>query len=120
MGREKFVSFGFGIVSGGTKEMASPKFLNVAFESGIIHHFKQVMHGLTPPKGELYSAVEVASGELGFYIVSDGEGKPYRLRIRPPCFIYYQGLERMVKGQMIADLIAVLGSINIVAGELDR
>lgn len=87
---------------------------------GLIHHFKQVMHGLTPPKGEVYSSIEAANGELGFYIVSDGGGSPYRLRIRPPCFIYYQALEKMMKGQMIADLVAVLGSINVVAGELDR
>lgn len=87
---------------------------------GIIHHFKQIMHGWNPPKGEFYSAIEVANGELGFYIVSDGTGKPYRLRIRPPCFIYYQAFERLIKGHMIADLIAILGSINIVAGELDR
>jgi len=87
---------------------------------GLIHHFKQIMHGINPPKGEVYAAAEVANGELGFYIVSDGKGSPYRLRIRPPCFIFYQAFEKMIKGQMIADLIAILGSINVVAGELDR
>lgn len=87
---------------------------------GLIHHFKQIMYGVNPPKGEAYSAIEAANGELGFYLVSDGSGRPYRLRIRPPCFIYYQAFEKMIKGQMIADLIAILGSINVVAGELDR
>lgn len=87
---------------------------------GLIHHFEQIIHGIEPPKGEAYASVEAANGELGFYLVSDGGRSPYRLRIRPPCFIYYQAFEQMVKGHMIADLVAVLGSINIIAGELDR
>jgi len=87
---------------------------------GLIHHFKQVMHGINPPKGEAYASVEAANGELGFYLVSDGGRSPYRLRIRPPCFIYFQAFEQMIKGHLIADLVGVLGSINIIAGELDR
>jgi len=87
---------------------------------GVIHHFEQIVHGINPPKGEAYASVEAANGELGFYLVSDGGRSPYRLRIRPPCFIYYQAFEQMVKGHMIADLVGVLGSINMIAGELDR
>lgn len=87
---------------------------------GVIHHFEQIIHGVRPPKGEVYAAVEAANGELGYYIVSDGGRSPYRLRIRPPCFIYYQAFEQLIKGHMIQDLIAILGSVNIIAGELDR
>jgi len=87
---------------------------------GVIHHFEQIIHGVRPPKGEVYAAVEAANGELGYYIVSDGGRGPYRLRIRPPCFIYYQAFEELIRGHMIADLIAILGSVNIIAGELDR
>jgi len=87
---------------------------------GLIHHFEQIIHGVRPPKGEVYASVEAASGELGYYLVSDGGRSPYRLRIRPPCMIYYQALEEMIKGHLVADLVGVLGSINVVAGELDR
>jgi NADH:ubiquinone oxidoreductase subunit D len=87
---------------------------------GLIHHFEQIIHGIRPLKGEAYASVEAANGELGFYLVSDGGRSPYRLRIRPPCFIYFQAFEQMVKGHLIADLVGILGSINIIAGELDR
>ncbi len=87
---------------------------------GVIHHFEQIIHGVRPPEGEVYASVEAANGELGYYIVSDGGRSPYRLRIRPPCFICYQAFEQLIKGHMIQDLIAVLGSVNIIAGELDR
>ncbi len=87
---------------------------------GVIHHFEQIVQGIRPPKGEVYASVEAANGELGYYLVSDGERSPYRLRIRPPCFIYYQALEQMVRGHIIPDLVGILGSINIIAGELDR
>ncbi len=69
---------------------------------------------------EVYSATEAANGELGFYIVSRGGGGPYKIKVRPPCFPLFQGMPHLVEGQMIADLIAVLGSVNIIAGELDR
>lgn len=87
---------------------------------GLIRQFELVMYDIQVPEGEFYYAVEAANGELGFYIVSDGTGKPYRFRIRPPCFAIYQAFPRLVKGLKIADLIAVLGSLNIIAGELDR
>ena len=88
----------------------------------LIHHFKITMddHGLTPPPGEAYTATEAPNGELGFYIVSDGSGHAYRLRVRPPSFMNYQCFPEMVDGLMVADVVAVLGIINVIAGELDR
>ncbi len=87
---------------------------------GLMAHFKLIMHGIKPPKGEVYSYSEAANGELGFFITSDGEGRPYRVRCRPPCFAIYQAFPEMCKGQTVADAVAALGSLNIVAGELDR
>ena len=86
----------------------------------LIYHFKLIMHGIQPPVGEAYFQVEGGNGELGFYIVSDGTKNPYRVRVRPPCFAIYQAYAQMITGQTIADAIAGLGSINIIAGELDR
>lgn len=87
---------------------------------GLMNHFMLVIHGLRPPVGETYLAHEGANGELGFYLVSDGSGKPYRLKVRPPCFAIYQSLPEAITGGLIADVIAVLGSMNVIAGELDR
>jgi NADH-quinone oxidoreductase subunit D len=87
---------------------------------GLIHHFKIASEGFPVPAGEVYQGVENPKGELGYYIVSDGTAKPYRLRIRPPSFINLQAIEKMCKGAMIADLIAVIGSLDIVLGEIDR
>ena len=86
----------------------------------LIYHFKLIMHGIQPPVGETYFQVEGGNGELGFYIVSDGSKNPYRVRCRPPCFAIYQAYGRMITGQAIPDAIAALGSLNIIAGELDR
>lgn len=87
---------------------------------GLICHMKLVMEGVKPPSGEIYSATEAANGELGFYIVSEGEARPYRIRVRPPCFPIFSSFDEQVKGHMIADAVAILGSLNIIAGELDR
>jgi NADH:ubiquinone oxidoreductase subunit D len=87
---------------------------------GLINHFKLVMHGIKPPKGEFYSATEGGNGELGFYIVSDGSPNAWRVRVRPPCFANYSVFPKIITGGMIADAVAALGSINIIAGELDR
>jgi NADH dehydrogenase I D subunit len=87
---------------------------------GLINHFKLVMHGIRPPKGEVYSVTEGGNGELGFYIVSDGGPVAWRVRVRPPCFANYSTFPKIITGGMIADAIAALGSINIIAGELDR
>ncbi|MDQ2999720.1 MAG: NADH dehydrogenase (quinone) subunit D [Fibrobacterota bacterium] len=90
----------------------------------LIHHFKLVMpgndHGIHPPVSDIYSATEAPNGELGWHLVSDGTSNPYRVRIRPPSFINYPILSKLLKGSMLADLVAILGSFNIIAGELDR
>jgi NADH-quinone oxidoreductase subunit C/D len=87
---------------------------------GLMNHFKLIIEGLKPPPGEAYCPVEGANGELGFYIVSDGTGRPYRCRVRPPCFALMQGLQKMLKGGMVADIVATFGTINMIAGENDR
>ena len=87
---------------------------------GLIHHFKIASEGFAAPEGEVYQGIEAPKGELGFYIVSDGGNKPYRLRIRPPSFVNLQVIEKMAKGAMIADLVAVIGTLDIVLGEIDR
>jgi NADH:ubiquinone oxidoreductase subunit D len=87
---------------------------------GMIHHFKFFMEGFDVPEGEAYTSFEAANGELAFYIVSKGAPRAHRMRIRGPSFWHYQGFDPMIKGQKIGDLVAALGSINIIAGELDR
>jgi len=89
---------------------------------GLMNHFKIIMdsHGIRPPKGDTYFAVEAANGELGFYVASDGKDRPYRVRVRPPCFFGMAGLHTMLEGYMVADIVATFGSINMIAGELDR
>ena len=72
------------------------------------------------PAGDAYSFTEGANGELGYYVVSDGSGKPYRIKVRPPCFAIFQAYPHMLVGHMLPDAIAILGSLNIIAGELDR
>lgn len=86
----------------------------------LIRHFKIVSEGFKPPKGEVYASVEAAKGELGFYIISDGSNKPFRLRIRPPSFLNLSALPKMIEGGLIADVISTIGSIDIVLGEIDR
>jgi NADH-quinone oxidoreductase subunit D len=87
---------------------------------GTIQHFKIVMEGLKLPAGEVYSYTEGGNGEMGFYIVSDGSGTPYRVRIRPPCYYITGGLERVITGQMMADVVPCFGSLNMIGGECDR
>ena len=86
----------------------------------LIHHFKVVTEGICPPAGEVYACVEAPKGELGFYIVSDGTKNPYRVKVRPPSFVNLEGLPKMVEGRLLADVIAVIGSLDIVLGEIDR
>ncbi len=83
-------------------------------------HFKVIMHGSRIPKGEAYGYVEGGNGELGFYVVSDGERGPYRLHVRAPCFYLMQGLRQMIVGDMLADIIPTFDSINMIGGEIDR
>jgi NADH-quinone oxidoreductase subunit D len=89
---------------------------------GLIQHFELIMtnRGWKPPVAECYGANETAGGELGYYIVSDGGPRPWRVKTRPPCFINYQLMAKLIEGHMLADVVAVLGSLNIVAAELDR
>jgi NADH dehydrogenase I D subunit len=89
---------------------------------GLIHHFKTVMdgHGVQIPVGEAYAATESPNGELGFYVVSDGTGTPYRVRVRAPSFYNYQMVPKLLRGHMVSDIVTVLGSVNVIAGELDR
>jgi len=89
---------------------------------GLMNHFKLVMygHGIKPPVGEVYYPVEGANGELGFYIVSDGRDHPWRVRVRPPCFPIMAALPKCLIGDMMADLVPTFGSVNMIAGELDR
>ncbi len=86
----------------------------------LIHHFKIVAHGFFPPVGEAYAAVEAPKGELGFYFVSDGSPRPWRMKIRSPSFINLQTLPTMVEGRLVADVITAIGSLDIVLGEIDR
>ncbi|MCM2255546.1 MAG: NADH dehydrogenase (quinone) subunit D [Vicinamibacteria bacterium] len=86
----------------------------------LMNHFKLVYDGILPPAGEVYGATEGANGELGYYIVSDGGKHPYRLKVRPPCYNNYQAYPEMLKGGQIADAIAIIGGLNVIAGELDR
>ncbi len=87
----------------------------------LIHHFVLITKGpQTAPEGELYMATETPKGEMGFFFVSDGTGKPYRMRVRSPSFVHVSALPRMTEGELVADLIANIGSIDIVLGECDR
>ncbi|WP_408608813.1 NADH-quinone oxidoreductase subunit D [Desulfogranum japonicum] len=87
---------------------------------GLAGHFKLVFEGVRTPPGEWYDSFEAANGELGFHFVSDGSGQPYKCKVRPPCFYTMGGFHEMVEGEMIADTVINLSSINIIGGELDR
>jgi NADH-quinone oxidoreductase subunit D len=88
--------------------------------AALIRHFKIMQEGFKVPCGEVYASVESSKGELGFYIVSDGSNKPFRMKIRPPSFVNLGALPKMIEGQMVADVVAAIGSIDIVLGEIDR
>ena len=97
-----------------------PKSRAMSDMESMIYHFKQVMEGVKPPAGESYMPVENPKGELGYYFVSDGTAKPVRWRIRPPAFINLSALPRMCEGALLADVIAINASVDIVMGEVDR
>jgi NADH-quinone oxidoreductase subunit D len=86
----------------------------------LIDHFKIIFEGVRPPKGEVYTRIESPNGELGFYLVSDGTGKPVKVRCRPPCFASMQALGPILKGSMIADIVPTFGMMNMIGGECDR
>jgi NADH-quinone oxidoreductase subunit D len=104
------------------KDVLPPKDQVYSSIEGLIQHFELIMtnRGFEPPKGEVYNCIESANGELGYYIVSAGGNIPWRVRTRPPCFINYQTFPKLMEGHMLSDVVAVLGSINIIAAELDR
>jgi NADH-quinone oxidoreductase subunit D len=85
-----------------------------------IQHFKLIMEGAKVPAGEVYSYTEGGNGELGYYLVSDGSGTPYRVRIRPPCFQIVGGLYRLIEGRMLADIVPTFGALNMIGGECDH
>ena len=87
---------------------------------GLIHHFKIITEGFEVEPGEVYVGIEAPKGELGYYIVSDGSPMPYRMKIRPPSFVNLQALPQMVEGLLLADVIAIIGTLDIVLGEIDR
>jgi NADH-quinone oxidoreductase subunit D len=108
------------ILADAPKIVLPPKKDTVNSIEGLIHHFKIVSEGFKPEAGEIYLGVENPKGECGYFIVSDGSPRPYRMKIRPASFINLQALPKMCEGQMIADLVAVIGTLDIVLGEIDR
>ena len=86
----------------------------------LIHHFKLYTEGYHVPAGETYTAVEAPKGEFGVYLVSDGSNKPYRCKIRAPGFAHLQAMDLLSKGHMLADVVANIGSLDVVFGEIDR
>ena len=86
----------------------------------LIHHFKFFTEGMHIPEGEIYVGTEHPKGEFGVYVVSDGANKPYRLKIRAPGFVHLQGIDEMSRGHMISDVVAIIGTQDIVFGEVDR
>ena len=86
----------------------------------LMNHFKLVYEGILAPPGEVYGYSEGANGEVGFYIVSTGKKFPWRVKVRPPCFNIYQAFPQMIKGHLLADAVALIGGLNVIAGELDR
>ena len=86
----------------------------------LIHHFHIASEGFPVPQGEVYASIESPKGELGFYLISDGSNKPWRFRVRPPSFINLSALSTMVQGRLVADVVAIIGSIDIVLAEVDR
>lgn len=86
----------------------------------LIHHFKLFSEGYSVPEGEVYAAIEAPKGEFGVYMISDGANKPYRVKIRPPAFVHLSSMDEMCRGHMLADVVAVIGTLDIVFGEVDR
>lgn len=86
----------------------------------MIAHFKIIMEGVKVPAGEVYGYIEAGNGELGYYIVSDGSGRPWRVKCRPPCFAIMQGLKPMIVGGFLADIVPTFDTINMIGGEIDR
>jgi NADH-quinone oxidoreductase subunit D len=102
------------------KIVPPPKYMVSSNMEALIHHFKLYTEGYRPPAGEVYVRTESPKGELGFYLVSDGSARPYRMHVRAPSFANLEALPLMIEGAMVADVVAAIGSIDIVLGEVDR
>jgi NADH-quinone oxidoreductase subunit D len=102
------------------KVVLPPKERVLSDMEALIHHFILVTRGFPVPPGEAYASIESPKGELGFYVVADNSEKPYRVRVRPPCFHNLTSLVQMCEGGMVADVVAAIGSIDIILGEIDR
>jgi len=87
---------------------------------GLMNQFKLTFEGTLVPKGEYYSSTEATNGELGFFIISDGSGRPYKVKCRPPCFYSLAAYSKIVEGTMLADAVVTMASLNFIAGEFDR
>jgi NADH-quinone oxidoreductase subunit D len=86
----------------------------------LIHHFKLFTEGYCVPEGETYACVEAPKGEFGVYLISDGANKPYRVKVRAPGFAHLSALDEMARGHMLADVVALIGTLDVVFGEIDR
>ena len=110
-----------GPVNADVPEFVSPPRKDIATNmEALIHHFKLISHGFKTPKGEVYSSIEAPKGELGFYIVSDGSERPFRVKIRAPSFVNLQSVDPMSRGVYFADVVAVISSLDPVFGEVDK
>ena len=102
-------------------KVAPPKRLNMKSDmESLIHHFKLYTEGYVLPEGDVYTAIEHPKGEFGIYLISDGANKPYRVKIRAPGFVHLSALDEMSRGHMISDVVAIIGTQDIVFGEIDR
>jgi NADH:ubiquinone oxidoreductase subunit D len=103
------------------KKLTPPSRANMKFSmESLIHHFKLFTEGFNVPKSEAYRVVEAPKGEFGLYLASDGSNRPYRFHIKAPGFLHLQGLDFMAKDHMIADVVTIIGTQDIVFGEIDR
>lgn len=110
-----------GLVKADDKKITPPSRALMKFSmESLIHHFKLFSEGYSIPKSEVYSVVEAPKGEFGLYLAADNTNKPYRFRIKAPGFLHLQGLEFMSKGHLIADVVTIIGTQDIVFGEIDR
>ncbi len=111
----------FGDIRSDDKKISPPERFDMknSMES-LIHHFKLYSEGFNVPQNETYSCVEAPKGEFGVYLVSDGSNKPYRCKIKAPGFLHLQGLDYMSRNHMIADVVTIIGTQDIVFGEIDR
>ena len=110
-----------GIVMTENHKIATPRReVAKADMEGLIHHFKLFTEGYTLPEGEVYTAIEHPKGEFGVYLISDGSNKPYRMKVRTSGFCHLSSMNEIATGHMLADVVAIIGTLDIVFGEVDR